>query len=231
MKLNYRKKSNDSKSNFYLHPYTSSISHEPPSSAQNMDQSRSRSHSNLTDINLSEVQVNSTSSSGHGHNGTLSRLARFLWKNPKKMPHSSSSQNVSNGENKEFKHLISSPGQLSHVPLIQCPKTSNFKMDAETREELRKKLSQLTTQERIQLQQKGLELLKAKINSEKDEKKNFDKTISEIKNHLTTKRQQFRSHTDIENLRNEIRNLTNEKAALELKIIQSKHFKFSTLSV
>lgn len=225
MRLNYRKKSNDSKSNFYLHPYTTSISHEPPSSAQNMNMdNRSQSHSNLVDLNIGENQANSTSSSGHSYNSTLSRFAKFLLKGTRKTCHSASNQNVSNlVENREFKTLISSPEYLNYVPNVQRSKSSNFIMDPETREKMRKMLSQLTSEERIKLQQKGLELLRVQTNDKIEKKKNLERSIMEIKNHLTSKRQQLRSLVDIEKLREEIRNLTNEKAALELKIIQSKH--------
>lgn len=220
MNLIYRKKSNESKSNFYLNPYKCSVSHEPPKSEQNMDQSRSQSHSNLSDINSSDIKA-----SGHSHNGTWSRFTKLIWKNQKKPSQSSSVQNISKVDNKEFKHLISTPEQPFNIPQIKTPTLSNFTLDPETREEQRKKLSQLSDQERIELQQKGLELLKAQFNGKLQEKQNIEKVINEIRNHLTTKRQQFRSYKDLEKIRSEIRNLTNEKGELELIIFQSKHQK------
>lgn len=196
------------------------MSHEPPNGAHNMDYSRSRSHSNLTDINLSESKANSTS--GHNHNRTWSKFTKFLCKNQKKTSQSSSIQNMSNFDNEEFKNLISTPEQSINIPQIRSHKSTNFTLDPETREELDKKLAQVTNQEHIELQVKGFELLKTQTNTKLQEKKNLEKAINEIKNHLTTKRQQLRSQTDLEKIKTEIRNLTNEKGELELSIFQSK---------
>lgn len=53
----------------------------------------------------------------------------------------------------------------------------------------------------------------------------LEEDIKELNRILCARNQTIRSQFEIDNLRNEIRNLTNEKAELEIKISQSKRTK------
>lgn len=53
----------------------------------------------------------------------------------------------------------------------------------------------------------------------------LEEDIKELNRILCARNQTIRSQFEIDNLRNEIRNLTNEKAELEIKISQSKQTK------
>lgn len=79
--------------------------------------------------------------------------------------------------------------------------------------------------ERIQLQQQTYQYLLANHELKKSLAITLDEDIKELNQklyELRLKQEMVRSQFDIDNLRNEIRNLTNEKAELELAISKSK---------
>lgn len=75
--------------------------------------------------------------------------------------------------------------------------------------------------DRLELQERGLRVLKQIVEAKKAEQVSLTADIKELNDCLVAKNETVRSQFDIELLRGEIRSLTNEKAKLEIQISQS----------
>lgn len=75
-----------------------------------------------------------------------------------------------------------------------------------------------TNEERMNLQRKGCNILASQIEAKKARIVSLESDVIELKHVLD----QYKSPDDIDRLKHEIRELTNEKATLEIRIIQSK---------
>lgn len=75
--------------------------------------------------------------------------------------------------------------------------------------------------ERIEMQKISYNLLKSNFEKKSVQSRHLDEEIKELNQKLLDRNQTIRSQFEIDHLRNEIRNLTNEKAELELEISRS----------
>ena len=74
------------------------------------------------------------------------------------------------------------------------------------------------------LQKKGYDLLLQQVENKKIEYIALQADINELNSYLVKKAEQVRSAFEIELIKSQIRDLTNEKAKLEFKISKSKIF-------
>jgi hypothetical protein len=77
----------------------------------------------------------------------------------------------------------------------------------------------------VALQKLSYQLLLEQYELKRSQIVSLEEDIKELNRILCARNQTIRSQFEIDNLRNEIRNLTNEKAELEIKISQSKQTK------
>ena len=80
--------------------------------------------------------------------------------------------------------------------------------------------------DRIGLQVRGFEQLDERLKLKIESRNNLKTDIEELNKSIVNKQEQIRSQYEIEAIRNDIRNLTNEKAKLEMKYSKRK-LKFS----
>ncbi|CAF0876616.1 unnamed protein product [Brachionus calyciflorus] len=177
---------------------------------------RCRSYTNMNEQNQAP-QMNTPETQQTSKHHTLSNIFRLFTKDKtdkskvkKLIDHSVSvNDNLTSCENFDNSKRVT---RLN--PLI----SDNFVIDEETRNELNRKLAYMTDEERIELQQRGLHLLKLQVEKKKESKNELERVISELKDDLSKRKQQFRIPAEIENLTSEIIQLKNEKENLEKSI-------------
>lgn len=81
-------------------------------------------------------------------------------------------------------------------------------------------------EDHLQFQKLGFNLLYEQCQIKNAHIQHLDKEVQEMNAKLVTKNETLRVQFEIDALKNEIRALTNEKAELEMKIIQSKKSEF-----
>lgn len=114
---------------------------------------------------------------------------------------------------------------INNVKIIHQPKPpSNYYNDKETQIELNKKLSSLSIKERLEFQQKGYDLLLQQVELKQAQYISLEADISELRAYLVNRNEPVRSAFEIDALKSEIRDLTNEKAKLEFRISKKSNW-------
>lgn len=115
-------------------------------------------------------------------------------------------------------------GKINHSISMNLDSNQNkiedddiLKRTSSINKDLNQKLNFITSEERIELQERGRKKLEERLFLKTKTRDSYRQEIEELNCSLVNKNVRVRSTLEIEKLRTEIRNLTNEKANLELK--------------
>lgn len=124
--------------------------------------------------------------------------------------------------------IVNNPGNLrqvnDNVRIVATTKNKSEKyfLDVKTKNELRSMFNKLPLEDQIQIQEKGFRLMQEEVDRKLAEISQIQFEMEEKKEELNELRTPFKSNIEIEQLKGEIRALTNEKAELEYRISKRK---------
>ncbi len=146
----------------------------------------------------------------------LSKIKNKIWKSGSLGP-STSQPNSSKfylNDDKPNQPEIKING-INHSISLNLNYNDNVLKESEQKDSINQKLNFLSDEERIEIQFYGLTQIKERVKLKIEQSNQIKEELSRLKNLAIAQKEQLRGVAEIEALKNEIRNLTNEKARLE----------------
>lgn len=121
--------------------------------------------------------------------------------------------------------MINNKQTMNHSISLNLGSTDSFTaIPLSTKNELYRKLKLLSNEEYIEIQKMSYLKMKERLKLKTDLRDNLKKDIRELNDKLVGQNTMIRSALENEKLRGEIRDLTNEKARLEMKFNQQSNW-------